>query len=621
MKRYRARYALGALCVVLAVVLKMCIPKLLGDSMDQLGRGDGGATTTPDLILRAALLIVGAAALGAVIRTLSRLMILGNSRRAGGDVRKDLFDHLVKLSPSFYVRHQTGHVMSRCVNDMQNVQGLLGPVFMYLTETVVVYAVGLCFMLSVDPFLTFCILAPFPPFLYLARKLAGRIQQGTRAAQEKLAELSAKVDESLSGQKVIKSLTLEDHDYDQFRSQSLAYRDTMLDVAKLRASLQPMMMFLASLSTFILLAVGGPMVTRGDIELGELISMIYWMMILAAPTGILGFVISSLKRGAVALERICEVLDMPADLVDPEPAKSGEGPGRAIQHGALEVRNLSVFFPALRDQPHLSGSLPPEAKDQIDGRKVLRDVSFRAEPGQTIGIVGATGSGKTTLLRTIGRLLEVEPGRVFIDGLDVNDIRLTQHRRAVGTVPQETFLFSMTLADNVALGRPDATREEIHAAVTAADLEKDLHQLPDGLDTMIGERGVNLSGGQRQRTALARVLLLQPKILLLDDTLSAVDTHTADQILLALRPIMRKCTTILVAHRVSTLAHADEILVLDEGKIVERGDHAALLRQDGIYASLHRRQTRRSQLSRELGLDELGPDASGHSDPDEDGTR
>ena len=606
MARYRGRYALGALCVVLSIVLKMMIPWLLGGSMDEL-RGlasDADPETTGrtrTLILQTALMMVAVATVGAVIRTVSRLMILGNSRRAVHDVRRELFDHLVRLSPSFYVRHQTGHLMSRCVNDMQNVQGLLGPVFMYLVETGVVYAVGLAFMFAVDPLLTLLVILPFPPFLFAARRIAGRIQVGSRAGQERLSELSAKVDESLSGQKVIKSLALEEHDLERFEERSRAYRRTMLEVAKLRATLQPSMLFLAALSTSILLAVGGPKVARGEITFGQLVAMIYWMLILAAPTGILGFVISSLQRGAAALARIGEVFDMPVTLTEPAGAPKGR-----ITSGAIEVRNLSVYFAKLSDQPHLSGSLPEEASEQTEGRQVLSDVSFTVSPGQTLGVVGATGSGKTTLLRALARQLEVERGQIFLDGTDVLDLGLREHRAAVGMVPQESFLFSMSLADNIALGRPGAPAEEIQEAVDAAQLGKDLSQLPHGLDTMIGERGVNLSGGQRQRTALARVLLLEPKILLLDDTLSAVDTETADQILTALRPMMQRCTTVIVAHRVATVQHADEILVLDEGRCVERGNHTALLQRGGIYASLHRTQSRRSQLTRELGLD---PDA------------
>ena len=600
--RYRWRYAVGAFCVVLSIVLKMMIPLLLGNSMDQL-RGLAETDTDEEgavagLIARAAIAMVGVAVVGAALRTVSRLLVLGNSRLAVHDIRKELFDHLVRLAPSFYVRHQTGHLMSRCVNDMRNVQGLLGPVFMYLVETGVIYTVGVAFMLSVSPRLTLFVALPFPIFLFAARRLAGRVQVGTREAQERLGELSAKVDESLSGQKIIKSMSLQEFDYGRFAEESHKYRKTMLDVARIRATLQPSMMFLASLCTFILLAVGGPMVTRGEVTLGELIAMIYWMAILAAPTATMGFVISSLHRGAAALERIGELLDMPVTM--PEPTDAADN---SITRGTIELRNLSIFFPPQREQPHLEGTLPAEAVSQTAGRQVLEGISFQVDPGQTLGIVGSTGSGKTTLLRVLGRQLEVEPGQVFFDGTDITTISLAEHRRAVGVVPQESFLFSMSLAGNIALGDPRAEKRAIEAAADAAQLTKDLGQLPDGLDTMVGERGVNLSGGQRQRTALARVLLLGPKILLLDDTLSAVDTHTADEILTSLRPMMESCTTVIVAHRLSTVQNAELIIVLDDGRIVERGNHTSLVAAGGAYAELYRKQTRQARLSQELGLD------------------
>ena len=607
--RYRWRYAVGALCVVLSIVLKMMIPLLLGNSMDEL-RGLAETDTAEEgevgtLIARAALAMVGVAIVGAVLRTMSRLLVLGNSRLAVHDIRKELFDHLVRLAPSFYVRHQTGHLMSRCVNDMRNVQGLLGPVFMYLVETGVVYTVGLFFMLSVSPQLTLIIALPFPLFLFAARKLAGRVQIGTREGQEKLGELSAKVDESLSGQKIIKSMSLQDFDYGRFAEESHHYRRTMVQVARIRATLQPSMMFLASLGTFLLLAIGGPMVTAGEVTLGQLIAMIYWMAILAAPTATMGFVISSLHRGAAALERIGELLDMPITM--PEPGNASDD---SIKRGSIAVRDLTVDFPPLRDQPHLRGTLPPEAESQSVGRRVLEGITFQVEPGQTLGIVGGTGSGKTTLLRALGRQLEVAPGHVFLDDTDINSISLTEHRRAVGIVPQESFLFSMSLAENIALGDPEAERRAIESAADVAQLTKDLGQLPDELDTVVGERGVNLSGGQRQRTALARVLLRGPKILLLDDTLSAVDTHTADEILASLRPRMESCTTVIVAHRLSTVQHADLIIVLDRGRIVERGTHRSLVADGGMYAELHRKQSRQARLSQELGLD---PDAEADS--------
>jgi ATP-binding cassette subfamily B protein len=264
---------------------------------------------------------------------------------------------------------------------------------------------------------------------------------------------------------------------------------------------------------------------------------------------------------------------------------------RTIRDGAIEVRDLTIEFPPLAEQPHLSGSLPEDAGDALwRSRRVLHDVTFSVAPGRTLGIVGPTGAGKTTLLRALTRQVEVPRGRVFLDGRDVNDIALADLRVGIGVVPQESFLFSRSLAENVALGRPDASRAEIDAAVATAQLESDLEQLPEGLDTLVGERGVRLSGGQRQRAALARVVLLSPTILLLDDTLSAVDATTADAILRDIAPMMRGRTTVIVAHRVATVAHADEILVLDDGRIVERGSHARLLARDGLYASLWQQQ-------------------------------
>lgn len=595
--RYRQRYAIGAACVVVSIALKMLVPQLLGSSMDALRASDQDSIAA--LILNASLLIIGAATVAAVIRTISRLMILGNSRRSVHDLRADLFDQLARLSPSFYVRHSTGHLMSRCVNDMQNVQGLMGPVFMYLVETSVLYAVGLAFMLSKSPWLTLWVLLPFPFFVYAARRMATRVQQESRRGQERLAEIGSKVDESLSGQKVIKSLALEDYDLEQFAKRCRDYRQTMLDVARIRATLQPSMMFLALLSTSLLLILGVPMVIRGELMLGDMIAMIFWLAALAAPTATLGFVVSSLKRGAAALARVGEVFDMPITIKEPtDPVPD------AIKNGGIEVQNLSVDFEPLDQQPHLSGSLPSQAADFSGHRQVLKDVSFTVSPGQTLGVVGTTGSGKTTLLRALARQIKVSDGQIFLDGTDVNRISVTDHRRAVGMVPQESFLFSMSLAENIALGQPTASSAAIANAADASQLSKDLHQLQDGLDTMIGERGVNLSGGQRQRTALARVLLLDPKILLLDDTLSAVDTTTSDRILTALKPMMARSTTIIVAHRISTLQHADNILVFDEGRITEQGNHQELLRRNGLYASLLRQQTRQSKRAEKLGFDE-----------------
>jgi len=598
--RYRVSYAIGTACVLGTVALRFLIPYLLGDSIDLLRTAADAAT--PDqqqlrpLILTAALEMVAAAALGAAIRTSSRLMVLGNSRRAAHDVRTDVFARLLMLAPSFYVRHRTGDIMSRTVNDMQNVQGLLGPVFLYLIETGVLFAVGLAFMLHAQPLLTVIGLLPFPIFLWLAVRLARRVQEGSRAAQEKLGAVSAKVDESLSGHRVIKSLVLEPVDAARFAELCGSYSSTVLDVARTRAALAALMTFLAALSTFLVLAAGAPMVHAGDVTVGEMVSMVLYLGLLATPTRTLGFVLSSLQRGAAALGRIGELLDMPASIDD-----AGARAGAAVGGGDLEVRDLTIRLGG-GEQPHLSGGTPPAG---IDGqRTVLDHVSFSVPAGTTLGVVGPVGAGKTTLLRALSRQLEIEPGHVFVDGTDITEIPLRTLRRAFGMAPQDAFLFGDTLANNVRFGEPEADRTRVADAIETAQLDQDLDQLPDGVDTMLGERGVNLSGGQRQRTSLARVALLRPTVLLLDDTLSAIDTHTADAILARLRPLMAQRTTVMVAHRISTVQHADHILVLEQGRITERGTHDELLARGGYYASIYRRQSTREGLVRELGLEE-----------------
>lgn len=599
LRPYWHYYVFGSVTLITSILLKVFIPRLLGGSVDSLRQLEGQADPGDLLseITGSAVLIFAVAVAVAVVRTSSRLLLLGVCRRAVHDIRRALFDRLLRLSPSFYVRHQTGHLMSRCVNDMQNVQGLMGPVFMYLAETLALYLICLSFMLDLNLQLTLISLAPFPLFIFLAKRIAGRIQRGSRAAQEGLAEVSAKVDESLSGHLVIKSLALEEHDFERFVKRNDALRNLNLKVTWDRATLYPLMMVLGSCSTFLVLLVGGPQVVRDEISLGNLVTMIFYLQMMAAPTGALGFVISSLQRGTAAFVRVRELMEADVSIDHPTSPATHE-----IQNGGLEVRNLSVTFPPLRDQPHLSGTLTDEVLQRPDSRiarTVLDDINFQVPAGSTLGIVGPTGAGKTILLRAIARQLEIRPGTIFIDGADIIDLPLQEIRSKIGFVPQENFLFSRTLADNVALGNPQADTEAISRAIRAAQLEKDLNQLPDGINTIIGERGVNLSGGQRQRTALARVMLLQPRILILDDTLSAVDTHTADEILQELRPLMTGRTTLMVAHRIDSIRHAEQIIVLDAGRVVEQGRHQDLIEADGLYARLYEQQKLRESMQQE----------------------
>ncbi len=588
-QRYRGRYLIGVVALVGAVVLRISVPYILGRTVDvlRLAADDPEASGVDvaeltRLALFGGLAIAGVALAGAVLRTASRLFVLGNSRRAIRDLRQSVMAHLLKLSPSYYGRNATGKLMSRCVNDVQFVQSLLGPVFMYLSETGVLYLVSLVFMVQISVKLTLLAIVPFPFFLWRARKMATRIQRDSRAAQEALGEVSTKVEESLSGSMVIRSLALEDFDFDRFKQRCTDYRDVNIKVSRERAMLGLGMNMLASVSTLVVLLFGGPMAAAGTISLGDFVAMVFYLHMLAAPTGVLGFVISSLQRGTAALARVGQILDEPPTLADREnPSVKG------LESPSIEVSNLTVVLKNEKGEP----------------RKVLDDISISMQGGTVLGVVGPTGSGKSVLLSALARQLEVERGQVAYAGVDVHDRGLADLRSDIGYVPQEAFLFSASLADNIALGRPQATRDEIRRAVEASRLAQDLDQLPDGFDTIVGERGLNLSGGQRQRAALARVMLMEPQVLLLDDPFSAVDASTTDEILSGLEPFMSQRTTVLVAHRVATVQHADAIIVLDEGRIVEHGCHDSLIEKDGLYASLYRRQQQRASLREELGGD------------------
>lgn len=569
-RKYKRAYLLGLLAILGAVTLRITVPTIFGRSIDRLRESsDLPAGELVLLATQGALAIAGVALAGAVVRTASRLFVLGTSRRAVHDMRSQVMARLVTLSPSYFQGQQTGQIMSRAVNDVQFVQSLLGPVFMYLSETAALYAVALVFMTSISAKLTLIALLPFPFFLWRARRLARRIQVTSREAQDALGEISTRVEESLSGGMVVRGLAIEAFDFDRFAQRGQTYRDLNLQVTRTRAALGAWMTLLAAFSTFVVLAVGGPMVIDKTITPGDFVAMVFYLQLLAAPTGVLGFVISTLQRGAAALGRVGELLDTQPTLASPAEPAAVQSAG-----GAVRVQGLTV---ALENE-----------KGQL--RRVLDDLHFEVPTGGLLGVVGATGAGKSILLRALARQLEVDPAQVWIDGQDVTRLVPEELRAQIGYVPQEAFLFSTTLRENITLGKPEASDEEVQQALERSRLAQDVAQLPEGLQTIVGERGLNLSGGQRQRAALARVLVMNPKLLLLDDPFSAVDAHTTDEILAGLQPYLQGRTTVLVAHRVATVSRADQILVLDEGRRVELGTHEELLALGGAYQALYERQ-------------------------------
>ncbi|MEZ5978621.1 MAG: ABC transporter ATP-binding protein [Planctomycetota bacterium] len=574
-RKYRWTYALGAVALVAAVVLRLWIPTRLGQAIDQVR----DALSSPDtadgagaLAARAAVAIVGAALLGAITRTTSRLTILGACRLVTHDMRQAIYARLTELPPSFYLRLSSGQLLSRALNDVQNVQGLTGPVLMYISETALLFGVAITFMVGIDPLMTGIVLIPFPIFVWRSRQLARRIQEGSRQAQDSLGSMSEKLGESLGGVQVVKTMGLEEFESRRFGERVDAYRDLQLDVARARSTLMPMMGALGGVTLALALLLSIPAVVRGDVEVGQIAAFIIYLQLLAAPTGALGFVISSLQRGAAALDRIDEVLEEP-------PGFRTEMAGAPVEdvEGRIELRHLSV-----RGTPGVGG--------EGARRELLSDVSFELEPGRTLGVVGRTGAGKTTLARVLARLEEIADDTYLVDGTPVERLDLGGLRRRIGYVPQDAFLFSDTLRNNLTYGAPDAPEERVLEAIEIAQLHKDLDQLPEGLETVVGERGVNLSGGQRQRVALARAIVKRPSILILDDTLSAVDTDTAAAILSGLQRVLGTCTTVIVAHRLSTLRRADLVVVVEDGRVVERGKHDDLVRAGGLYATLWQSQ-------------------------------
>lgn len=567
--RHRGRVAIGIAAILVSAGLGLVAPALLGRAVDALRTiGD----ELGHAIARYAVLLVGVTALQGVANFLQRRLLVAVSRDVEADLRDRLFTHLERLEPAFFHDVPTGDLMARSASDIGAVRMVCGPAIMYSVNTVATAAGAFAGMLWIDPPLALIAVACLPLVAGTTQLFGARIHRLYEIVQRRLAGLSSRAQENLAGVRVVRAFAQEEAEQRAFERVSRDYVEANLRLARWQTAFHPLLQLLVGLGFAAVLGIGGSRVLAGRITLGELVTFHFFLAKLVWPMIAVGWVVNLLQRGAASFARLTAILDRAPAIAD----RPGATAPAAIR-GRITARSLSFRY-----RPEL-----PEA---------LRDLEFEIPAGSTAGIVGRTGSGKSTLLALLARLHDPPPGALFVDGHDVRDLPLAALRGALAMVPQESFLFSATVAENIAIGRSGASREEIAAAAAAAGLEADLAGFPRGLDTTVGERGLTLSGGQKQRVALARALLRGAPILLLDDALSAVDAATEARILSELAGHGAGRTVLVVAHRLSTVAAADLILVLDRGRIVERGSHAELTAAGGVYAELDRLQRLEDEL-------------------------
>ena len=575
---YRRQFLTGLACVVVTTAIQLLSPWVLKYAIDDLTTG----VTRGKLALYASALL-GIACVGAVFRYLMRQILIGASREIEYDVRNAFFARLQQMPLQYYQARRTGDLMSRATNDLNAVRMMIGPAVMYSANTVLVFVVAIALMTSLDARLTMMALLPLPLVSLSVWYFGNAIHKRFEAIQEQLSSLSAIVQEALAGVRVVRAYSQETHEIARFRTANLEYVSRNRVLIRLQGLFYPSMTLFLGFGSLLVLWLGSQHVIRGELTLGEFVAFNSYLVMLSWPMIAFGWVTNILQRGMASWKRILEVLDAVPTITDSGVTAAGRA---APLHGAIEVRDLTFAYPGT-------------------DRRVLDGISLRVAAGETVALVGATGSGKSTLTHLLPRLYDPPPGTVFIDGVDVREIPLDRLRGAIGMVPQEPFLFSDSITGNVTLGvhgsalatDAETVEAKLRAAAAIARLDHDIAAFPKGYDTLVGERGITLSGGQKQRTAIARAVMLNPAILILDDALSAVDTYTEEEILKQLREFMRSRTSLIVSHRISTVRHADRIVVLHDGRVQEEGTHDQLVRHGGLYAELHRRQLLQEELA------------------------